>query len=69
MGGYSDVQRGIRGGRRNRRLETKSLELVRFVDERVDVAGLSRAERRQAAPGLVAAWDKVHPDDSYDGNT
>jgi hypothetical protein len=66
---YTDIQRGLRGGRRNRRLETKSLELLRFVNERVDVAGLSRAERRRVAPGLVAAWDKAHPDDAYDGNT
>jgi hypothetical protein len=66
---YSDVQRGLRGGRRNRRLETKSLELVRFVNERVDVASLSRAERRRVAPGLVAAWDRENPDDSYNGNT
>ena len=66
---YTDIQRGLRGGRRNRRLETKSLELLRFVNERVDVTSLSRGERRRVAPGLVAAWDKAHPDDSYDGNT
>jgi hypothetical protein len=66
---YSDIQRGLRGGRRNRRLEPKTLELLRFVNERVDVANLSRSERRQCAPQLVVAWDRENPDDSYNGNT
>jgi hypothetical protein len=66
---YSDIQRRLRGGRRNRRLEPKTLELLRFVNERVDVANLSRSERRQCAPQLVAAWDRENPDDSYNGNT
>ena len=67
---YADIQRGLRNGRRNRRLGPKSLELLRFVNERVNVADLSRAERRERlAPELVAAWDKEYPDDSYEGNT
>jgi hypothetical protein len=66
---YSDIQRGLRGGRRTRRLEQKTLDLLRFVDERVNVADLSRAERRKQAPALVAAWDKERPDDSFEGNT
>jgi hypothetical protein len=66
---YSDIQRGLRNGRRNRRLGLKSLELLQFVNERVNVASLSRAERREEAPKLVAAWDRAYPDDSYDGNT
>jgi hypothetical protein len=66
---YSDIQRGLRGDRRNRRLEPKTLALLRFVNERVDVANLSRSERRQCAPQLVAAWDRENPDDSYNGNT
>jgi hypothetical protein len=66
---YSDIQRGLRNGRRNRRLGSKSLELLQFVNERVNVANLSRAERREEAPRLVAAWDRANPDDSYDGNT
>jgi hypothetical protein len=40
-----------------------------IVNERVDVANLSRSERRQRAPELVAAWDREKPDDSYNGNT
>jgi hypothetical protein len=66
---YSDIQRGLRNGRRNRRLAPKSLELLRFVNERVNVADLSRAERRKEAPKLVAAWDTENPDDSFEGNT
>ena len=66
---YGDIQRGLRNGRRNRRLGSKSLELLLFVNERVDVAALSRAERREEAPKLVAAWDKANPDESYTGNT
>ena len=66
---YSDIQRGLRNGRRNRRLGWKSLELLQFVNERVNVANLSRVERREEAPRLVAAWDRGYPDDSYDGNT
>jgi hypothetical protein len=66
---YTDIQRGLRNGRRNRRLGRKSLELLRFVNERVNVADLSRAERREEAPKLVAAWDSENPDDSFDGNT
>jgi hypothetical protein len=66
---YSEIQRGLRNGRRNRRLGSKSLELLQFVNERVNVANLSRAERREEAPRLVAAWDRAYPDDSYDGNT
>ncbi len=66
---YSDIQRGLRGERRNRRLERKTLDLLRFVNERVKVADLSRGERRRLAPELVAAWDKENPDESYNGNT
>jgi hypothetical protein len=66
---YTDIQRGLRNGRRNRRLGSKSLKLLRFVNERVNVAELSRAGRREEGPGLVAAWDRKYPDDSYDGNT
>ena len=66
---YSDIQRGLRNGRRNRRLGSKSLDLLQFVNDRVNVASLSRAERREVAPRLVAAWDRAYPDDSYDGNT
>jgi hypothetical protein len=66
---YTDIQRGLRNGRRNRRLGRKSLELLRFVNERVNVADLSRAERREEAPKLVAAWDSENPDDAFDGNT
>jgi hypothetical protein len=64
----SDIQCGLRNGRRNRRLGSKSPELLQFVNERVNVADLSRAERRKEAPLLVAAWDRAYPDDSYDGN-
>jgi hypothetical protein len=66
---YTDIQRGLRNGRRNRRLESKSLELLRFVNEQVNVANLSRGERRKKGSELVAAWDKENPDDSYNGNT
>jgi hypothetical protein len=66
---YTDIQRGLRGGRRIRRLEPKSLELLRFVNDRVNVADLSRVERRKKAPELVAAWNEENPDDSYNGNT
>ncbi len=66
---YSDIQRGLRGGRPNRRREPKTLELLQFVNERVDAANLSRSERRQRAPELVAAWDKENPDYSYNRNT
>jgi hypothetical protein len=66
---YTDIQRGLRNGRRNRRLEPKSLEQLRFVNERVNVADLSRAARRRFAPELVAAWDTENPDDSYEDNT
>lgn len=66
---YSDIQRGLRGERRNRRLDPKTLDLLRFVNERVRVADLSRSERRRLAPELVAAWDRKNPDKSYNGNT
>jgi hypothetical protein len=66
---YSDIQRGLRNGRRVRRLGPKSFELLRFVGERVKVADLSRGERRKKAPALVAAWDRENPDDSHNGNT
>lgn len=66
---YTDIQRGLRGGRRIRRLGPRSFELLRFVDERVNVADLSHAERRNEAPKLVAAWDEENPNDSFEGNT
>jgi hypothetical protein len=66
---YTDIQRGLRKGRRNRRLGSQSLKLLRIVNERVNVAELSRAGRREEGPGLVAAWDSENPDDAFDGKT
>jgi hypothetical protein len=66
---YSDIQRGLRNGRRVRRLGPKSLELLRFVNERINAANLSRGERRKVGSELVAAWDGENPDDSFNGNT
>jgi hypothetical protein len=66
---YLDLQRGLRGVSRARGLEDKSLRLLRFVNERVNVASLSRKERRRLAPSLVAAWDEENAEDAYEGNT
>jgi hypothetical protein len=66
---YTEIQRGLRKGRRNRQLGDKSLELLRFVNEQANVSTLTRSERRKVAPELVAAWDKGHPNDSFEGDT
>jgi hypothetical protein len=66
---YLNLQRGLRGVSRARGLEDKSLRLLRFVNERVNVASLSRKERRRLAPSLVAAWDEEYPEDAYEDNT
>jgi hypothetical protein len=66
---YLELQRKLRGVRRARGLEEKSLRLLQFVNERENVASLSRKERRRLAPGLVAAWDKENAEDAYEGNT
>jgi len=74
---YSDIQRGLHGERRARRLEEKSLKLLRFVTEGMDPLTLTDAERkmtprqlrRRKGPRLVAAWDKENPKHQYEGNT
>lgn len=66
---YRDIQRKLRGGHHARRLKKKNLELLRFVNERVNKATLSLKERRRLAPDLVAAWDKANPEDTYNGDT
>jgi len=66
---YSDIQRNLRDGRGARRLKRTTLELLRFVNERVHVADLSLEERRRLAPKLVAEWDKENPQHPYEGDT
>jgi hypothetical protein len=74
---YSDIQRGLHGERRARRLEEKSLKLLRFVTERMDPLTLTDEERkmtprqlrRRRGPRLVAAWDRENPKHPYEGNT
>jgi hypothetical protein len=66
---YREAQRSLRGEHRSRRLEDKSLKLLQFVIERVNVADLSLRERRKLAPELVAAWDKENPKHRYEGDT
>jgi hypothetical protein len=66
---YCDIQRNLRDGRGARRLKRETLKLLRFVNERVNVADLSLEERRRLAPKLVAEWDKENPQYPYEGNT
>lgn len=66
---YLELQRKLRGVHRARGLEEKSLRLLRFVNERENVASLSRKDRRRVAPSLVAAWDEENAEDAYEDNT
>ena len=66
---FREALRNLRGEHRSRRLEDKSLKLLQFVYERVNVADLSRKERRKLGPELVAAWDEENPKHRYEGNT
>ena len=66
---YSDIQRNLRDGRGVRRLKRETLKLLRFVNERINVAALSLEERRRLAPKLVAEWDEENPQYRYEGDT
>jgi hypothetical protein len=79
---YGVLQRRLRGKDRARRLETKSLDLLRFVselrgrrdkagNEEVDTEGYvtERQFRRRMGKEYVALWDEQHPNEKYDGDT
>jgi hypothetical protein len=62
---YLDIQRRMLDSTRNRKLELKNLELLRFVMEREDVANLSRPRRRKKGQELVEEWNKMKPGWAY----
>jgi hypothetical protein len=62
---YLDIQRRMLDSTRNRKLELKNLELLRFVMEREDVANLSRPRRRKKGQELVEEWNKEKPGWAY----
>jgi hypothetical protein len=79
---YGVLQRQLRGNHRARHLETKSLDLLRFVSElrgRRNEAGSEEADtkgyvterqfRRRKGKEYVALWDEQHPSEKYDDNT
>jgi hypothetical protein len=66
---FHSLQCRLRGRRRARLPEEKSLNLVQFVNEQVNVADLSLRERRERGRQLVAVWDDANPEDTYEGNT
>jgi hypothetical protein len=55
---YRDVQKRMLGNRNNRQLDTKTLQLLRFVAEKTNSIDLKRGERREWGEDLVKAWNK-----------
>jgi hypothetical protein len=62
---YRDIQRRMLGDINNRQLDTKTLELLRFVMKKENYLNLSRARRRKRGKELVEEWDKVNPHLAY----
>jgi len=62
---YRDIQKRMLGGPNNRQLDTKTLELLRFVMKEENTSNLSRARRRERGRKLVEEWDEENPHLAY----
>ena len=62
---YRDIQKRMLGGPNNRQLDTKTLELLRFVMKIENTLNLSSARRRKRGRELVEKWDKENPHLAY----
>ena len=62
---FRDIQRRMLGDINNRQLDTKTLELLRFVMKKENYLNLSRARRRKWGETLVKAWDKENLHHAY----
>lgn len=64
---YYNLQRQIIRGQQNRPAERRRLEVLRFVLQKENPIGLTRARRRQIGKELVEAWDRKYPKWAYGG--